>query len=161
MIRDVQPSDAEAIARIYNFYVLNTVVTFEEKAISPSEMVGRIKDVQNLNYPWLILEQDQAVLGYAYASPWKTRSAYRFTAECTIYLKNGCGGQGLGTQLYAQLFARLKAGGFHAVIGVIALPNPASVALHERYGMKKAAHFAEVGWKFDKWIDVGYWEKLL
>jgi L-amino acid N-acyltransferase YncA len=161
MIRPAVESDADAIARIYNHYVLNTTVTFEEDPVSPAGMAARIAEVEGASLPWLVLEQDGQVLGYAYASKWKGRCAYRYSVETTVYLAPDQGGRGYGTRLYEELFARLRERGLHAAIGGIALPNPASVALHERMGMSKVAHFKEVGFKFGRWIDVGYWEKLL
>lgn len=161
MIRTATAGDADAIARIYNHYVANTIITFEEQAVSSEEMAARIAEVAAASLPWLVAEQDGRVVGYAYASKWKGRCAYRFSAECTVYLDPDCVGRGYGTQLYESLFAALRERGMHAVIGGVALPNPASVALHERMGMRKVAHFREVGYKFDRWIDVGYWQATL
>jgi L-amino acid N-acyltransferase YncA len=161
MIRSATPADAESIIRIYNHYVLNTTITFEEQAISSEEMAGRITEAASSSLPWLVLEQAGLLAGYAYATKWKGRGAYRFSVESTIYLAPGLGGRGLGTQLYQVLLAQLKEKGFHAVIGGIALPNPVSIALHEKFGMTKVAHFKEVGFKLGRWIDVGYWEVVL
>ena len=161
MIRTATAGDADAIARIYNHYVANTIITFEEQAVSSEEMAARIAEVAAASLPWLVAEQDGRVVGYAYASKWKGRCAYRFSAECTVYLDPDCVGRGYGTQLYESLFAALRERGMHAVIGGVALPNPASVALHEKLGMRKVAQFGEVGYKFDRWIDVGYWQATL
>lgn len=161
VIRAATIGDAEAIARIYNHYVATTTITFEEQAVSIEEMAGRVLEIGSTALPWLVAEQDGRIVGYAYASKWKGRCAYRFSAECTVYLDPDCVGRGFGTQLYERLFHALRERGFHAVIGGVALPNPASVALHEKVGMKKVAHFSEVGYKFDRWIDVGYWEVKL
>lgn len=161
VIRTAMAGDAEAIARIYNHYVASTIITFEEQAVSIEEMAGRILEIGSAALPWLVAEQDGRIVGYAYASKWKGRCAYRFSAECTVYLDPDCVGMGYGTKLYERLFAALRERGMHAVIGGVALPNPASVALHEKLGMTKVAHFREVGFKFDKWIDVGYWEVTL
>jgi phosphinothricin acetyltransferase len=161
LIRPATQDDAEAIVRIYNHYILNTTVTFEEEPVSPAEMAGRIAEVMGGSLPWLVLEQEGAVVGYAYATKWRTRSAYRFAVETTIYLTPGFGGRGFGTQLYQALLAQLRERGYHAAIGGITLPNPPSIALHEKVGMKKVAHFTEVGFKFGRWLDVGYWEGLL
>ena len=160
-IRLATTADAGAIADIYNHYVLNTVITFEEQAISTQEMAGRIGEVLAFPLPWLVAEQDGRIAGYAYATKWKGRCAYRYSVESSVYLAPGTERQGLGTQLYSALFARLKEQGMHVVIGGIALPNPASIALHEKFGMTKVAHFSEVGFKFGKWIDVGYWQAKL
>jgi L-amino acid N-acyltransferase YncA len=161
MIRPATRADAEAIARIYNYYISNTTISFEEEAVSSEQMADRIAEVTSSGLPRLVLEQDGQLAGYAYATKWKERSAYRFTAESTVYLAPELVGRGLGTQLYQVLLRKLKEKGFHAVIGVIALPNPASIALHEKFGMTKAAHFREVGFKLGRWIDVGYWEGVL
>lgn len=160
MIRNVKAEDAEAICRIYNHYVVGTTVTFEEKPVSPEEMRDRIENV-TAALPWIVWEDDGGVRGYAYAAPWKNRSAYRFSSESTIYLQPGFTGKGLGRDLYASLIPELRRRSLHSVIGGIALPNERSVALHERMGFRKIAHFEEVGWKFGQWIDVGYWELLL
>ena len=158
MIRAALVSDAHAIARIYNHYILNTVVTFEEDAVSSDAMAGRIDTVEAASLPWLVCERDDRVIGYAYASKWHGRSGYRYSVECTVYLDHAVTGKGLGTELYDALFAILRNEKKHVVIGGIALPNDASVALHEKFGLKKVAHFEEVGFKFDRWVDVGYWQ---
>jgi phosphinothricin acetyltransferase len=124
-------------------------------------MARRIEEVRSVSFPWLVAEQGSEVVGYAYATPWKTRSAYRFSAEITAYLSPAHARRGIGTQLYAELFSILRAQGIHAVMGCIALPNDASVALHEKLGLRKVAHFQQVGFKLDRWIDVGYWQRLL
>lgn len=160
-IRPATVADAGAIARIYNHYVANTVITFEELAVTAEEMAERIAETDAISLPWLVLEEDGRIVGYAYASKWKTRSAYRFSVEVTVYLEPDASGRGLGTQLFAALFAELRAKGVHVAIGGIALPNPASVALHEKFGMRKVAHFEQVGFKFGEWIDVGYWQARL
>ena len=161
MIRPATASDADSIARIYNHYILNTFITFEEQTVSASEIAGRIAEVASASLPWLVAEHGGRIVGYAYASKWKGRCAYRFTVESSVYLDANSVGNGYGTRLYQHLFAALKACGMHVVIGGIALPNAASVALHEKLGLKKVAHFSEVGFKFDNWIDVGYWQATL
>ena len=161
MIRQAVPTDAEAIARIYNHYIRDTVITFEEEPVSCSEMAERIAEVSSASLPWLVAEQDGTVLGYAVASKWKGRSAYRFSVETTIYLAPNCLGRGISTRLYQPLLKQLKDLGLHVAIGGIALPNAASLALHEKLGFRKVAEFAEVGFKFRRWIDVGYWQLTL
>ena len=160
-IRAATASDAAAVARIYNPYVTGTIVTFEEAPLSDAEMAGRIRDVESAALPWLVALRDGGVAGYAYASKWKGRCAYRHSAEVTVYLDAALTGRGIGSMLYRELLATLTARGLHAVIGGIALPNDASVALHEKLGFEKVAHFREVGFKFGRWIDVGYWQRLL
>ena len=161
MIRQATPNDATALSEIYNHYVLNTVVTFEEQAVSPSEMLQRVQGTQDDGLPWLVAEQDQNVVGFAYASKWKTRSAYRHTVEVTVYLSDSMTTKGIGSELYTALFNVLKEQSVHVVLGGISLPNQASIALHEKFGMAKVAHFEQVGYKFDRWVDVAYWQGKL
>jgi phosphinothricin acetyltransferase len=161
MLRAATPEDAGAIAAIYNHYIATTTISFEERAVTDEEMAQRIRDLSAV-LPWLVREDDIGlVTGYAYATKWRVRSAYRFSAETSVYVAPGQGGQGIGSALYTALLAELRQRGVHMAIGGIAQPNPASVALHERLGFVKVAHFSEVGRKFDRWIDVGYWELKL
>ena len=159
MIRPVAATDASAIATIYNHYVTNTTVTFEEEPVSAAEMARRIETVVSSGQPWLVAETDGQVAGYAYATKWHHRHGYRYSAEVTVYLGPTFGGRGLGTALYQELFPLLEASGIRSLVGVIALPNPASVALHEKFGMRKVGHLTAIGLKFGEWIDVGYWQK--
>jgi phosphinothricin acetyltransferase len=161
VIRPASPADADAIARIYNHYISTTIVTFEESPLAAGEIADRIGKVASACLPWIVLEQAGQVAGYAYASKWQGRSAYRFSVESTVYLAPAATGQGLGTELYERLISILGEGQAHVVIGGIALPNAASVALHEKLGFEKVAHFKEVGFKFGQWIDVGYWQRPL
>lgn len=161
MIREATAYDAKYIADIYNYYVEETYITFEEIPVPELDIRSRMASVQQQSLPWLVAVEDSEVVGYAYATQWKERSAYRYSLECTVYLKNGCDGKGLGTQLYEALLAALKARGTHCVIAVISLPNAKSVALHEKIGMEKVAHFKEVGFKFNQYIDVGFWQLIL
>ena len=161
MLRTATPADAVAIAGIYNYYVVNTIVTFEEESVPGDEMAQRISTTLAAGLPWLVWAEEGKILGYAHASKWKSRCSYRFSVESTIYLDKAATGCGIGTKLYAALIARLKQDKYHGVSGGVALPNAASVALHEKLGFVKVAQFKEVGWKFDAWIDVGYWELLL
>jgi phosphinothricin acetyltransferase len=160
-IRPARAGDAAAIARIYNHYVAHTCATFETAPVDDDGMAERIARTAGEGLPWLVLEAGDRVAGYAYASTWKGRCAYRYTAESTVYLDPAVTGRGLGEPLYAALIEALGAAGMHAVIGGIALPNPRSIRLHERLGFHKVAHFEQVGFKQDRWIDVGYWQRLL
>ncbi len=161
LVRPATSADGAAVAAIYNHYVAETVVTFEEAPVAGEEMAWRMGEVFAADLPWLVAERAGDVVGYAYATRWRTRSGYRYSVEITVYLEPSCVGQGIGTLLYAELFARLEALGLHAVIGGIALPNAGSVALHEKFGLAQVAHFRETGFKFGRWIDVGYWERIL
>ena len=161
MIRSAVLDDAKAILDIYNYYITHSVVTFEEVEISVNEMVQRIQKVFSLDLPWLVAEEGGEILGYAYANAWHARSAYQYSVEISAYLAPSAISKGLGTKLYKELFSKLEKTKVHTAIGGIALPNEASVALHEKFGMHKAAHYKDVGFKFDQWIDVGYWQILI
>lgn len=162
MIREVETRDVGAVCAIYNHYVENTVVTFATTPVTEDEMAGTIVTA-GPRLPWLVWEDPGTgqVTGYASCSAWKSRCAYLQTLETTVYLAPGNGGQGIGTLLYGELLARIREAGYHTVLGGIALPNPASVALHEKLGFEKVAHLKEVGRKFGQWVDVGYWQKIL
>ncbi len=160
MISQITKEDIQQVCDIYNYYVENTIITFEEIPITFEEMNKRINKISSL-FPYYVYKKNNEILGYAYAYKFKERSAYRFTAEVTVYLKNGDYRKGIGTKLYSRLLEELKNRNIHSAIGIIALPNEGSVRLHEKFGFKKVAHFTEVGLKFNKWIDVGYWELLL
>ena len=158
MVRSALADDAESIVDIYNHYVVTSIITFEEVEVAASEMAKRILDIQSTPLPWLVAVKDARIVGFAYAGRWKTRAAYRFSTEVTVYVRHGLEGKGVGSALYRQLLAALKSAGMHAVIGGVALPNHASVRLHESLGFKKVAHFKELGFKFNRWIDVAYWQ---
>ena len=159
-VRPVRLADAAAIAAIYNHYVRDTVITFEEVPVEVADMAARIGDVTQ-RHPWLVLELNGSLAGYAYASAWKARSAYRHSVESTIYLASEAAGQGLGTQLYGALIDTLRREKIHTAVGGIALPNAASIALHEKLGFRRLGQFNEIGRKFGNWVDVGYWQLLL
>jgi phosphinothricin acetyltransferase len=162
LVRHVCPDDAQAIIDIYNHYIINTQATFETETVSCTEMILRFNKVKAANLPWLVLEDDDKhILGYAYATQWRQRFAYRFSTEITVYLNPMNTRQGLGSRLYAHLFSLLKEAGIHSVIAGITLPNEASIKLHEKFAMEKVAHFKQVGYKFDQWLDVGYWQGQL
>jgi phosphinothricin acetyltransferase len=152
--------DAATLADIYNPYVVETTVTFEENAVSPSDMAARVAEAGGAGLPFLLAEIRDMPVGFACASKWKGRCAYRHTAETTVYVDRGHWQRGVGSTLYMSLLELLEQAGFHAVIGGIALPNQHSIALHERLGFVQVAQFREVGFKFDRWIDVGYWQRI-
>ena len=161
VIRGATNRDAAEIARIYNHYIANTCITFETELVDAAEMAQRIMDTGAIPLPWLVAESDGEILGYAYASPWKGRCAYRFSVEATIYLDVEETGKGVGLQLYSELIDAIRSHGMHSVIGGISLPNDASVRLHERLGFSKVGHFEHVGFKENRWVDVGYWQLQL
>lgn len=159
IIRKAEKKDAQQIAEIYNFYIENTHHSFEIEPISSEEMQQRIAAFSE-NYPYLVAEKDGEIIAFAYASCFKPRSAYKHSAEVSVYVNNDSKKKGIGTKLYERLFAELAKMDVHAIIAGISLPNEGSVKLHERFGMEKVAHFREVGFKLGRWIDVGYWELI-
>jgi phosphinothricin acetyltransferase len=152
--------DAAAIRSVYNYYIGNTVATFEEEPVSVETMEERIKTV-TAKYPWLVYEEVGEILGYAYIHAWHERSAYRFTAEDSIYLKHGKTGQGIGKALFTRLLEETRKLDIRVLMSVITVPNQASTGLHERFGFKQAGCFTGVGCKFGCRLDVGYWELIL
>lgn len=160
MIRTVTLNDAKQLADLYNHYVRNTLITFEELEVSTADYAERIKKI-SADYPFIVYEENGSILGFAYGMKWRERSAYRYALESSVYVKHDAFGKGIGTKLYTELFKQLKAQGCKQVIGVITLPNETSVQLHERFGFVKAAHFRSVGIKFDTWCDVGFWQLSL
>jgi L-amino acid N-acyltransferase YncA len=161
-IRPATRLDAARICAIYNPYVDGTTISFEETPVRADDMAARIADVIDGGLPWLVLTEDNdAIIGYAYATRWRARPAYRHAVESTIYLDSAIAGQGHGMRLYASLLDALRTRGLHTVIAGIAQPNERSVRLHERLGFAKVAHFSEVGFKLGMWLDVGYWQMRL
>lgn len=161
-IRDATSTDSSSIAKIYNHYILHDHCTFEIEPINQDEMNVRIQKVQQtLNLPWIVLIVEDNIVGYAYATQWKPREAYLRTAEVSVYLDKKAKGRGYGALLYEELIERLRTRGLHALLAGISLPNDASIKLHESLGFEKVGQLKEVGNKFDRWIDVGYWELIL
>ncbi len=161
LIRDAHSDDAAAIVRIYNPYITDTCITFETEAVTAATMQGRMQDVQQAGLPYFVCEVQGEVVGYAYATPWKARAAYRQSVESSVYLAPDAQGKGVGSALYQALLAKLHHINIHAVIGGIALPNDASIALHERLGFAYVGKFEQVGFKHGRWVDVGYWQRIL
>jgi phosphinothricin acetyltransferase len=157
MIRPVKISDAQSILDIYNHYVLNTVVTFDLEALSLNDFKAKINSIVP-QYPFLVFEENNEILGYAYGSKFRPKPAYNQTVESTVYVKQGEHGKQIGTRLYAELLRLLKLDNCHVVLGVLTLPNENSVKLHEKFGFKQVAHLKEVGLKFVTWQDVGIWQ---
>lgn len=160
MIRDAVKADSQQICDIYNHYIRHSSATFEEVELDVEQIAARIAQLQQ-HYVWLVFELDEKILGYAYVGQWKPRSAYRFAAECSIYLAEDAAGKGVGTALYAQLIDLLEEYPIATLVGGIALPNPASIALHERLGFRKVAEFERIGRKFGRWVNVGYWQRQI
>lgn len=160
MIRNVSIRDAKRIRDIYNKYVIETQATFTEEPLSLEEIKSLILRIKE-NFPWIIYEEQGKLIGFTYADKWKERSAYRNTVETSIYLDSKFIGKGIGSKLKKAMIEELRERGFHSVISGISLPNPASIAMCEKFGFQKVGHFKEVGYKLDEWVDVGYWQLIL
>ena len=158
MIRDATLNDASAITGIYNHYVRHSYATMEYDPVEETVYEKKIQTAQNSGHSWLVAEEEKEIIGYAYSGAWNPRDGYKHTCEVSVYISHTVTTKGWGTKLYTELFDRLKNGGMKTIIAVIGLPNEASVALHEKFGMKKVAHFPKMGIKFDQWQDVGYWQ---
>ena len=159
------PDDAAAMQAIYAHYVESSPVTFEEAVPEVEEMRRRIETVLE-RHAFFVAEDgagthDGGVFGYAYAGPYRSRPAYRFTAEVSVYIHHERQLQGTGRALYAELMAWLAAHDFRAAVAALTLPNDVSVRLHEGAGFEKVGHFRDVGRKFGRWHDVGWWQKVL
>jgi L-amino acid N-acyltransferase YncA len=157
-IRSADPEpDAAACAAIYAPYVEDGAVSFEEQAPDAAEVAARIRRV-TATHPWLVAERDGEVVGYAYGCPHRERPAYRWSADVSVYLGAAHTGQGVGRALYEALFERLRAQRFRMACAGITLPNPASVALHERLGFAPVGVYREIGWKQGAWRDVAWYQ---
>ena len=160
-IRAVSVDDAAAIAAIYAPFVTGTVVSFETEAPDADEIARRIeRDLPQ--YPWLAAcDEAGALLGYAYATAFRARPAYRFAVETTVYVAQAAQRQGVGSRLYRTLLPVLEAQGYAQAIAAITLPNHASVQLHERLGFRQTGLYEKVGFKFREWRSVGLWQRAL
>jgi L-amino acid N-acyltransferase YncA len=159
-IRTATTADAEAIQRIYAPIVLETATSFEAVPPTVEETAGRIAATLQ-THPYLVAVENGRVCGYVYASAHAERAAYRHSVNTTVYIAPQAQRTGVGRALYFELLPELKRRGFHAAFAGIALPNPGSVALHELVGFKPLGVYHEVGFKFGRWHDVGWWQRLL
>lgn len=159
-IRLAQDLDADAIADIYRPIVESTIISFEAEAPGRSEMARRIHDTLR-TYPWLVCEIDGRVAGYAYAGGHRVRSAYQWSVDTSVYTDEGHRRRGVGCGLYDSLCAILAAQGYINAYAGIALPNPASVAMHEAVGFERIGVYQGVGYKLGRWCDVGWWQRSL
>ena len=156
-VRIASESDAEAVASIYAPYVRATAISFEEVPPSPDEMRSRIRKVLR-TYPFLVFEDDcGSVVAYANATPHKERAAYRWSVDVTAYAVPEVHRRGVGRALYTRLFEILQQQGFHSAFAGITLPNEKSVGLHEAMGFRHIGVYADAGFKFGAWRDVGWW----
>jgi len=160
IIRSAASCDAAVIARIYAPFVSDTAVTFDEEIPTAAAMSHKIDDIVKM-YPFLVAQQGDQIVGYAYASPFRPRASFRWTVEVTVYVNAANQRQGIGRSLYEVLLPTLTKHGFVTAYAVITLPGLASVAMHEAFGFKRIAVFQKVGFKLGQWHDVGYWERRL
>ncbi|WP_298533241.1 GNAT family N-acetyltransferase [uncultured Algibacter sp.] len=160
MIRLVEVNDAEALLDIYNYYVLYTTATFDIEALSIETFKNKLNRI-NKDYPFIVFEEDNEILGYAYGSRFRPKPAYNYVAESTVYVKHNAHGKGIGSKLYVELIRLLKKTDLHTVLGVLTIPNDASIRLHEKLGFEQVANLKEVGMKFGKWQNVGIWQLKL
>jgi L-amino acid N-acyltransferase YncA len=159
-IRLAAESDAGSIARIYEPIVRETAISFELTPPSEQEMRQRIRNALS-SHVWLVCQDGESVAGYAYASKFRPREAYQWTAEVTVYVDPSRQRRGIGRALDTSLLAVLRLQGFHSAIAVIALPNAPSVRLHEALGFRAVGVFERVGYKLGRWHDVGWWQMPL
>lgn len=159
-VRDARREDLEGIVRIYNQAVVGDVATFD---LDPVSVEQRIPWLQQFGeqHPLLVAELDGAVAGFAYYLPYRTRKAYDRTKECTVYIDEARHRRGVGSALYDELLRRARANGVHVLIGVISGGNPASVALHRKFGFIHVGTLEEVGWKFERWIPTHFYQLIL
>lgn len=159
-IRIATVEDAEDILRIYNPYILNSVITFEYEEVSVEEFQGRISNVLSA-YPWLVCLIDNKIVGYAYCSPHRVRAAYDWDCECTVYLDPGYHRRRIGHALYEALFHLVKLQGYYNVYSLICVPNEGSVALHKKHSFKEIGYYSNTAYKFGEWRHLSIMEKRL
>ncbi|MGQ7498966.1 GNAT family N-acetyltransferase [Streptococcus suis] len=159
-IRSAQIEDSADLVAIYAPYVETTAITFETEVPTVSDFASRIKKTLE-KFPYLVAEEEGRIVGYAYASTYYARAAYDWTVELSVYVSSEARGKGIGSLLYDALEEELTARGFKNFLACIALPNPASLALHEKRGYEQVAHFKNVGYKFDTWHDIVWLQKSL
>ena len=154
-IRPAREADAPAIAAIYAPYVLTTAISFETAPPTTTEMAARM--TASPAHPWLVAERDEDVVGYAYAGAHRARAAYRWSVDTTVYVRQGLHRAGVGSRLYRALLDALRRQGFRSAFAGIALPNEASIGLHQALGFQPIGVYRNVGFKLDRWVDVGWW----
>jgi phosphinothricin acetyltransferase len=158
-IRLAEEADLEQFAEIVNHYIENTSINFHDRPQSEDDW-ETMWQVLHDRFPFIVAEKDGVLGGIAYASPWKMRGAYQWTCEVTVYVRAGHERQGLGRALSSRMIEVLDAQGYRAIVAVIALPNEASVALHESLGYEHAGTLKQLGFKRDQWRDVSFWQRL-
>ena len=157
-IRVATPADLPAILAIYAPYIKETTFTFEYEVPSAEEFALRMEHIQ-AKYPWLVLEEEGVVVGYAYGSPFNERAAYGWTADLSVYLDKNCRGRGNGRKLYECLMRLLQLQGIRNVYGIVTDPNPVSYQFHTDMSFVEKGHFEHIGYKMGKWLNVNFMAK--
>ncbi|OEK08878.1 phosphinothricin acetyltransferase [Flavivirga aquatica] len=160
MIRSVSIGDTQALLDIYNYYVLNTVVTFDVEPLTLEMFQDKLKRI-SFEYPFIVYEENNEIFGFAYGSRFRPKPAYNHTVESTVYVKHMAHGKQIGTKLYTELIRQLKKTDVNTILGVLTIPNDISVRLHEKFGFVQVAELKEVGLKFGAWQDIGIWQLKL
>ena len=161
VIRPYAPADIPAVTRIYGHYVRDTVITFETAEPDEAEMANRFATIAGKGHPLLIAEEDGQVIGYAYASTYRPREAYRFTCEDSIYLAPDAVGKGLGSRLLARLIEDSAKAGLKQMLAVITAERTNSIRLHEKHGFRLVGKYEALGYKFDRWLDIVHMQRAL
>ena len=157
MIRPVHIHDTQALLDIYNYYVLHTAVTFDIKPLSLETFQNKLETIDAV-YPFIVYEENDTILGFAYGSRFRPKPAYDYVVESTVYVKHDAHGRQIGTKLYGELIHLLKQEKYTNVLGVLTIPNEASVKLHEKFGFEKVAELKDIGFKFNTWQTIGIWQ---
>lgn len=162
-VRPATPGDARAIADLTSHYIATTAIHFGTDPVREDEVIAEMRAASERTpaHPWFVCEVDGAFAGFAKAYTWRGRAAYARTVETGLYVPPGLHRRGAGRALYGALLGQLAASGFHSAVAGIALPNEASVKLHEAVGFRYVGTFRECGWKLERWHDVGFWERVL
>lgn len=159
VVRAARIADAERLASIYNHYVTHTHISFDLVPVTPADREAWVRAHPGGPHVALVACETDAVVGFASSAPWRPRPAYAPSVETSVYLDPSACGRGIGSMLYDELLRCVAAGGAHRAYAVVAIPNDGSVALHERFGFRRAGYFTEQGRKFDRWWDVAVYEK--
>ena len=162
-LRPATPDDAKQITEIYNYYVINSVVTFDIEKTTEKTWLEKLEYLKGLELPFIVAQSSSGnILGFAYVAPWRAKAAYKRTVEDTIYLRPAAIGKRLGTKLLAELIVLSKAAGVREIVAVISDKGAdPSIALHEAFGFKKQGHLAKVGFKFNRWLGTILLQKSL
>jgi L-amino acid N-acyltransferase YncA len=160
-LRDFSWSDIPAITEIYRYYVDHTAITFDTEAPGEDAIAEKYAALKKLGHPLIIAERGGKTVGYAYASFYRPRAAYRFTCEDSIYLDPRETGRGLGKILLERLLEDSKAYGFKQMLAVITADTVNSIGIHEKFGFEKVGYYKQVGYKFDRWHDIVHLQKTL